>query len=516
MSKRKHQQAVGGKMTVPIAPASLARAISFLLLGALLLAGCASSASTTHPPAATHTAGPIPPVPAGALWPMFAFDASHSGVNPNGGTLTSTNVGQLHRLWQVALPAVADSAPIFLAGVPLPNGSSRDLLFQMTREGRLLALDAGNGSILWSRQPRGPKITHSGPVADPSGRFVYAYGLDGYEHKYAVATGDEVTSGGWPVQVTRMTGTEKESSNPTVAGGRLYVTTSGYIGDAPPYQGHVVTITLADAHSAVFNSLCSDQARLLGPGDCAEEQSGIWARAGVTVDPASGNIFFVTGNGTFDGRHNWGDSVLELDPTGTRLLDSYTPADYQALDDQDADLGSTAPALLPAIPNSRTPDLLVQGGKDGILRVLDRRNLSGQGGPGHVGGEMQTLDAGCGLFTQPVVEGSASSDVWVYTASQCALTAYRAISDASGVTRLEHAWSADVRATTPVLAGGVLYAATSGDLIAFDPHSGRRLWQSDQPSVGGSIGSVHWQSLIVVGGRLYCADEDGHLTAYGL
>jgi hypothetical protein len=49
-----------------------------------------------------------------------------------------------------------------------------------------------------------------------------------------------------------------------------------------------------------------------------------------------------------------------------------------------------------------------------------------------------------------------------------------------------------------------------------DPSTGRRLWSSDQESAGGSIGGIHWESPMVVNGRLYISDESGAMTAYGL
>jgi outer membrane protein assembly factor BamB len=491
-------------------------AISLPLVILLLLAGCASATPSGIPTATGAASATSGSSPAGARWPAFGYDSARDGVNPNGAAISAGSVAGLHRAWQVSLPAVADSAPVYLGGVRLPDGSTRDLLFIMTRDGRLLALDAASGKVLWSHQPRGPKITHSSPVLDPSGRYVYAYGLDGYEHKYAVATGDEVTSGGWPVRITRMIDSEKESSNPNLANGWLYVTTSGYIGDAPPYQGHVVSINLANASSHVFNSLCSNLTYLLSPTDCSSEQSGIWARAGAVVDPTTGNLFVATGNGPFDGAHDWGDSVLELNPDGSRLLDSWTPANQATLNRDDIDLGSVAPALLPRIPNSTTPLLLVQGGKDGVLRLINRRNLSGQSGPGHIGGELQAINAGCGIFHQPAVWSASGADVWLFVPTECSLQAYRVITDGNGTTRLQSAWSVPLGTTSPVLAGGVLFAASSNLIVALDPSSGRGLWRSDQPAAGGSIGGIHWQSPIVVAGRLYCADESGHLTAYGL
>ena len=501
---------------------------SLLAGGIVLLAACSQQGgSSTTRPAGSPTTTPAraatsSPAAVSHDWVRFGFDAARSGVNPGEAALTPETVGRLHRLWQVRLPGVADSSPILLHGLALPDGSTRDVLYVTTRDGRLLAVDAASGAIIWSHQPAGPKITHSSPVADPSRQSVYAYGLDGSLHKYRATDGTETTGGGWPVRITLMRDTEKESSALNITDRNIYVTTSGYLGDAPPYQGHVVAVALAGAGTHVWNSLCSDLPRLLTASDCRAEQSGIWARGGAVIDPVTNTIFVTTGNGPYDantGGHNFGDSIIELTGDGTRVLDSYTPATHEQLNFTDQDLGSVAPGLLPAIPGSTTPRLLVQGGKDGIVRLLNRQNLSGAGGPGHIGGELQSIQLGCGVFAHPAVwsETSASGGtVWVMVATQCALHAFRAVSESGGTTRLRQAWVADISATSPVIAGGALFVSSNQGVVALDPHTGKRLWSSQQTSAGGGIGGIHWESPIVIGGRLYCSDEDGHLSAYGI
>jgi outer membrane protein assembly factor BamB len=500
-------------------------ALALLALLATLIASCGggggpvrhATAQTT--PIWSGTPVATPTSPAAGDWPAFGYDAARGGVNPTETTITPSSVVGLRQLWRVSLPGVADSAPILLRGLALPDGTTRDVLYVTTRDGRLLAVDAASGAILWSRQPQGPKITHSSPVADASRQFVFAYGLDGALHKYHATTGGEVSGNGWPARVTLMTGTEKESSALNAANGRVYVVTSGYIGDAPPYQGHVVSVDEATGATTVYNSLCSNITHLLVATDCTSEQSGIWARAGAVVDPITGNVFVATGNGPYTGErggHDWGDSVLELTPDGSRLLDSYTPDDYQQLDKSDADLGSVAPALLPAIHGSATPYLLAQEGKDGKLRLLNRQNLSGAGGPGYTGGERQVISLECGVYHQPVVWTDTSGQVWVIVPTACGLRAFRVSTDAHGVTKLVAAWKSDGTTTSPVIAGGVLFALTSGAVRALDPRTGKTLWTSGQASAGGSIGGVHWESPIVIGGRLYCSDENGALFAFGL
>lgn len=490
-------------------------ALTLLALIATLAAGCSPTQPFTPPISNPGLQAP----PVSGDWLEFGYDPARSGVNPTDTALSPANVGKLTKLWQARLPDVADSSPILLHALPFSSGP-RDVLYLTTRDGHLVALDASNGAPIWSQQPHGPRITHSSPVADAARQYVYAYGLDGALHRYDPITGREATGGGWPEPITLMNQTEKEGTALNLANGRIYVATGGYIGDAPPYQGHVVTIDLASGSERVFNSLCSNLTTLLRNGECASQQSGIWSRGGAVIDPVDGDIWVVTGNGRFNanqGGYDYGDSILRLSPDGTTLLDSFTPDNYQALDDSDADLGSSSPALLPRIANSATPLLLAQAGKDGLLRLLNRQNLSGRGGPGHLNGSLQTIDLGCGLYTQPAVwTNPADGAIWLFVASGCGLRAFQARTDASGATRLAQVWGNGDAVTSPVIAGGVLFAAGSGALRAFDPTTGHTLWSSDQTSANGSIGSIHWESPIVVGGAVYIADENGAITCYGL
>src|SRR5207253_9961627 len=116
---------------------------------------------------------------------------------------------------------------------------------------------------------------------------------------------------------------------------------------------------------------------------------------------ATGDLLVSTGDGKWDGRRYWGDSVLLLSPDARKLLQAWTPASQAKLDSGDVDLGSTAPALLPG-------GLVLQSGKDSVMRVLDLDRLNGRGGARPVtGGEVQTLSTpgGEGLFTAPAVSG---------------------------------------------------------------------------------------------------------------
>jgi hypothetical protein len=147
--------------------------------------------------------------------------------------------------------------------------------------------------------------------------------------------------------------TEKDASPLNVANGYLYAVTSGYYGDAPPYDGHVVAVNLSSGKTTVFNSLCSTYRKLIKATTCSQQRSGIWGRGGAVVDPDSsmgGRIYAATGNGQFDagsGGDNYGDSLLSLRQDLSSLLGSYTPTDYQQLENGDTDLGSSSPGICP-------------------------------------------------------------------------------------------------------------------------------------------------------------------------
>ncbi len=135
-------------------------------------------------------------------WLQMNGDPQHSGNNTHETVLGASNVASLQFLFRVSLPSVADGAPVALSSVVTPGGT-RDLLFSTTNQGHILALDAANGSVVWSHQyASGSTYTTSSPAIDPNRLYVYSYGLDGNVHKYLVGDGTEISTGGWPERVT--------------------------------------------------------------------------------------------------------------------------------------------------------------------------------------------------------------------------------------------------------------------------------------------------------------------------
>src|SRR5579859_2411585 len=457
-------------------------------------------------------------------WPQFGFNSEHSSDNTQESVLNAGNVGNLQRFLHISLPSVADGAPVFLSNVTTATGV-RSLVFVTTKAGHIIALDWRTGATIWSHHNNGgPNYTTSSPAVDPNRLYVYSYGLDGTVHKYQVGDGTEITTGGWPERATLKPSVEKGSSALSSATAKdgtryLYVTNGGYPGDAGDYQGHVTAINLATGGQHVFNAMCSNQTVHFvesGSPDCpGGVQSAIWARPGVIYDPDTDRIYMATGNGTYNpANHFWGDSVFSLKPDGTSTstnpLDVYTPTNFQSLQNSDAYLGSTAPAILPN--SSKYPHLAVQSGKDAKLRLINLDNLSGQGGPGHTGGEVLILDVPQGgeVLTQPAVwVNTADSSTWVFVANDNGLSGLKLVVT-GGNPSLVKQWQNGNGGTSPIVANGVLYYASGNILRALNPVNGALLWHNNQ------IGGIHWESPIVVNGLLYVTDEAGFLNGYSL
>ncbi|MFZ0681245.1 MAG: PQQ-binding-like beta-propeller repeat protein [Candidatus Cybelea sp.] len=460
-------------------------------------------------------------LPAGATsWPVFGFDPARSGFNTAEHTLTVGNVHRLHERWQVSLGADADSTPILRDKVRVGR-TERPMLFQTTKSGVTLGIDARNGRIVWQFMTHGSTVTNSTPAADPSGKSIYVPGIDGKVHKVSAANGREVHAPGFPARITRLPLSEKDASPLNVANGYLYAVTSGYYGDAPPYDGHVVAVELSTGKTTVFNSLCSTYRKLVKANTCSQQRSGIWGRGGAVVDPdssMSGRIYASTGNGQFDagsGGDNYGDSLLSLGEDLSSLLGTYTPTDYQQLENGDTDLGSSSPGILPDQASSQTPYMIVQGGKDAILRLLNRAALPG------LGGELQEVDLPGGLFSAPAIWSNGSNNAWIFLGFNDEVVSYQVQTNSSGVSQLARVWQASPgnssgEGSSPVVANGIVFVAFNEALVALDAVNGKELWSSALSSAHGNIGSIHWQSPIVVNGSVYCSDESGNLTAYSL
>jgi outer membrane protein assembly factor BamB len=159
--------------------------------------------------------------------------------------------------------------------------------------------------------------------------------------------------------------TENQRPALALSGNTLYIGWASFC-DTRPYHGWMLSYDATTlAQVAAFNSSPDGN------------MGGIWmSGAGPAFDKA-GNIYFATGNGTSDGTRGFGESLLKVEPKSLRVLDYFTPSNFNTLNDFDLDFGSQGPTLLPGT------NMLVIGGKESKMYLLESNQLGHQA-PGDI------------------------------------------------------------------------------------------------------------------------------------
>src|SRR2546423_4778845 len=135
-------------------------------------------------------------------------------------------------------------------------------------------------------------------------------------------------------------------------------------------------------------------------------QAGFLEGGGPPAADTNGNIYFMTGNGTFDSTTNndYGDSFCRVPTAGTlSVADFFTPFNQATLSVNDTDLGSGGVMLLPDSAGSATHrHLCIGASKGAVIYLLDRDNL-GHFNPANNNQIVQSIPAGLarGYFSTP-------------------------------------------------------------------------------------------------------------------
>ncbi len=104
----------------------------------------------------------------------------------------------------------------------------------------------------------------------------------------------------------------------------------------------------------------------------------------------------------------------------------------------------------------------------------------------------------------------ADASTWIFIGYGSGFVAYEVMFDGSGRPSLSQKWATGDSGTSPVVAHSTVYYVSAGVVRAMDATSGATVWESY------AIGGIHWQSPIVVNGRLYVFDATSQLWVYQL
>jgi hypothetical protein len=346
-------------------------------------------------------------------------DASRTGQNTHETTLTPSlvNVNSFGKLFSQPVDGQIYGEPLVLYNLHIAGKGAHTVVYVATENDSVFAFDGNsntgsNASPLWqvsfidpaegiTTVPSSdlgtdaitPQIGITGtPVIDQSNGTLYVVAATKengvyYQRLHAldVTTGSE-KFGGPVVIAATVKGTGSNSSNGYISfdpfrsnqrPGLLLVNGVVYIAWAShgleskyAYHGWILgyngtTLQLASAFCVTPNG----------------DQGGIWHSGDGLAADNDGNIFFMSGNGTFDvnqGGVDYGMSYVKLSSTsGLNVASYFTPFNAVQESSGDKDLGSGGPVLLPYQSGAAAPNLAVGAGKDGNIYLVNRDKMGG-------------------------------------------------------------------------------------------------------------------------------------------
>jgi hypothetical protein len=478
-------------------------------------------------------------------------DLARTGQNLNETQLTPASVGsgQFGQLFSYPVDGQVYTQPLYLPGVIVPGKGIHNIVFVATEHDSVYAFDADNSlTPLWhasfidaAQGAATASATDLGcgsitpeagitatPVIDPASGTLYVVAMteEGSAgnfvhrlHALDVTTGAERP--GSPVEIqASVPGTGngnstvpfepwlyKERAGLLLLNGAVYTAWSSQC-DAGNYHGWIIAYNAATLkQTAVFTDTPNWDA------------GAFWQAGAAPAADASGNIFVVSANGTFDanmGGSDLAESVLKLSTAQGSLTaaDYFTPYNADALSDQDLDLGSSGALLLPDGTGSAAhPHLLVSGSKSGTVYLLDRDNL----GQFHAGADSQIVQSLAGavgpLFGIPAyfnnnVYFSAAHDQVKAFSLQNGLLSMLPVS-ASSATFAELGTVPSISANGA--AGGILWTIDpAGQLHAYDATN-----LEDQLYQGNAGTYVKFSTATIANGKVYVGTANS-LAVFGL
>ena len=352
-------------------------------------------------------------------------DLARDGVNAQEYVLTtsSVNTSTFGKLFSCTADGAIYTQPLWIANLTI-NGAKRNVVFVATEHDSLYAYDADadpcvqywqanlidsahgatSGEVTVPSGPTGYKVGRGNgditpevgvtgtPVIDPSTNTLYVVsksmnsgGTTFYQrlHAIEITTGNEKFRG--PANITSsitFPGTgdggstvsfnaqqENQRSGLALVNGVVYVVWASHE-DTLPFYGWVVGF---EASTLAVTSVLNVSPNV--------QYGGIWMGGGAPAADANNNLYLITGNAEFDvtsGGNDYGDSFLQLSDS-LAVSSFFTPSDQATDDADDHDFGSGGAAIVLNLNSGALRHLVIGGGKDGTLYLLNGDNMGGLG-----------------------------------------------------------------------------------------------------------------------------------------
>ena len=417
-----------------------------------------------------------------ADWTTYRGDAARSGVD-------SSSVG--------SLPFVSAWTSQSLGGEvwgqPLVHNG---LVVVATESNQVWALSESTGQKVWQASA-GTPVPSSGPgphppcgdisptvgitstpVIDPATNrvFVVADTLSGSTiqhllYAFNLSSGSGVP--GFPIDAEPPgdePGAQLQRPGLALDHGQIIIGYGGNDGDCPTYHGWLVSIPETGGAPRSFEV------------DESGSEGAIWGAGNAPPVDSAGDVWVATGNGNTGSTYEFQESVLKLD-SSVNLLDYWAPSDWQSLDGSDADIGSSAPILLPG-------GLVFEIGKQGIGYLLTASSLGGVGAPRYQA-SVCSGSWGGGIYFNGIIYVTCSNGLHALALNAAAAT----FAPVSG-------WQ--VNATVngpPTVAGGLVWATdwNNATLYGLNPQTGNTVVKQTTP------GMEHFTTPSASDGKLFLA-----------
>lgn len=449
---------------------------------------------------------PAPPVAASRMpaanvvsWPTYLGGPTRSGYNALETRITRATVSQLHPYWSAQATKVTTQPIIGNNRVYFGGWDGYEYAYSL------------EGTPLWSRFIGLAAPTHCDPVpvgvASTGALSPNPVNINSSLHPALYVAGGnavfyalDALSGAilWQTPL----GSSPANfiwSSPLLYGGNIYVGMAS-VGDCPLVQGQLFELnatTGAVVH--VLNML---------PSGCLG--AGVWASP--TLDPATGLLYFATGNAADCMMPAAsGDSISTVRASDLTFVASWQVPAIQ--DGFDTDFGST-PVLFTATIAGTPHNLVGLVSKNGLFYAFDRAHVNT--------GPLWSVRVAVGGECSECGDGPLGAAAWdgasLYIGAgnttiggQVCLGSVRAIDPATGAFRWQTCLQ-DGFVLPPVTAiPGLVFAGAGPDLLALDTTTG-----AVDFTYTDATGGYFWGPPTIANGTVYIGNFDGTLFTLGL